>query len=46
MMPRMMIVKMPGIRPIVCIMPGKLRIPIPTWLVKKIKAVFYPLLDS
>lgn len=39
-MPRVMMVKMPGIMPIVCIIPGRLRIPMPTWFVKKMRAVF------
>jgi hypothetical protein len=29
----------PGIKPMVCSIAGRLRIPIPTWFVKKIKAV-------
>jgi len=39
-MPRMMIVNTPGIIPIVCIIPGRLRMPMPTWLVKKMRAVW------
>ena len=37
---QVLLVMIPGIKPIVCSIAGRLRIPMPTWLVKKIKAVY------